>query len=359
MSETDESEKEFDPSPRKLEEARRRGDLVKSAEINVAAAYAGLLIAFMALAGVTIGEFGETTAAMIANSDTLSWTVFRGGASIIAGGISRALIAVLPWFLFPALAVLAAIIAQRSLAVSGEKLMPKLSRIDPIANAKQKFGRAGLFEFAKSFVKLNVIGALLGVFLWRELDLMLAAQRQAPGGVILILGSMIVEFLILLTMIAAVLGGLDYLWQRCEFLRRNRMTRKELMDEMKQSEGDPHLKAQRRQKGIEIATRQMLGDVAQADVVIVNPTHYAVALKWDRASRRAPICVAKGVDEIARRIREIAMESGVPIHSDPPTARALFAAVEVDQEIHPEHYKAVAAAIRFAEKMRKVARRRL
>ena len=359
MSETDESEKEFDPSPRKLEEARRRGDLVKSTEINVAAAYAGLLIAFMALADVTIRKFGEVAAAMIAHSDRLSWELFRGGAASLSGGISEAVIAILPWFLFPGVTVLAAIFAQRSLVFSGEKLMPKFNRIDPIANAKQKFGRSGLFEFAKSFVKLNVIGILLGFFLWRELDLMLAAQHQAPGGVLLTLGSMIVEFLILLAVIAAVLGGLDYLWQRFEFLRRNRMTRKELMDEMKQSEGDPHLKAQRRQKGIEIATRQMLGDVAKADVVIVNPTHYAVALKWDRASRRAPICVAKGVDEIARRIREIAMESGVPIHSDPPTARALFAAVEIDQEIQPEHYKPVAAAIRFAEKMRRVARRRL
>lgn len=358
MSDTDESEKEFDASPRKLEEARRRGDLVKSSEINVAATYGGLLIAFVALAGMTLGRFGETAAAMIAQSDLLSRQLFRGGVSAIGGGIAEALLAVLPWFLFPAVAVLAAIFAQRSLVVSGDKIVPKLSRIDPIANATQKFGRAGLFEFAKSFVKLNVIGGLLGVFLWRELDAMLAAQRQEPGGVLLILGGMIVDFLILLTIIAAVLGGLDYLWQRFEFLRRNRMTRKELMDEMKQSEGDPNLKAQRRQKGIEIATGQMLADVAKADVVIVNPTHYAVALKWDRASGRAPICVAKGVDEIARRIREIAMESGVPIHSDPPTARALFAAVDVDQEILAEHYKAVAAAIRFAEKMRQVARRR-
>ena len=134
------------------------------------------------------------------------------------------------------------------------------------------------------------------------------------------------------------------------------MTRKELTDEMKQSEGDPHLKAQRRQKGMELAMRQSVPDTAKADVVIVNPTHYAVALKWDRASGRAPVCLSKGVDAIAARIREIAAENAVPVHSDPPTARALFAAIEIGEEIRPEHYKPVAAAIRFAEKMRKAAR---
>jgi flagellar biosynthetic protein FlhB len=136
------------------------------------------------------------------------------------------------------------------------------------------------------------------------------------------------------------------------------MTRKELTDEMKQSEGDPHIKAQRRQKAIEIATKQMIADVAKADVVIVNPTHYAVALKWERGAKRAPLCVAKGVDEVAARIREVAAEAGVPIHSDPPTARALYAAVDIGQEIHPDHYRPVAAAIRFAEKMRRRSRER-
>ena len=161
----------------------------------------------------------------------------------------------------------------------------------------------------------------------------------------------------LVALIAAVIGAIDYLWQRAEHLRRNRMSRKELMDEMKQSEGDPHMKSQRRQRGVEIATKQMVADTAKADVVIVNPTHYAVALQWKRESRRPPVCLAKGVDEVAARIREVAMEHGVPIHSDPPTARALHATIDIGQEIHPDHYKSVAAAIRFAEKMRQKAKK--
>ena len=129
------------------------------------------------------------------------------------------------------------------------------------------------------------------------------------------------------------------------------------MDENKQSDGDPHAKSQRRQRGQEIALNQMLLDVGKADVILVNPTHYAVALKWQRGDRSAPICVAKGVDEIAARIREAAAVAGVPVHSDPPTARAVHASVKVGHPIRPEHYAAVAAAIRFAEAMRKRARK--
>ena len=159
-------------------------------------------------------------------------------------------------------------------------------------------------------------------------------------------------------LVALALGSVDFLWQRAEHIRKNRMSRKEMMDELKQSEGDPFIKQQRRQRGQEIATNKMLQDVPTADVVIVNPTHYAVALKWDRSQAMAPICVAKGVDEIAARIREIAVENAVPMHSDPPTARALHADVELGQEISQHHYRAVAAAIRFAEEIRKKAARR-
>jgi flagellar biosynthetic protein FlhB len=136
------------------------------------------------------------------------------------------------------------------------------------------------------------------------------------------------------------------------------MSRKELMDETKDSEGDPVMKQQRRQRAYDIATNRMMADVPKADVVIVNPRHYAVALRWDRTAGGAPVCVAKGVDEVALRIRTVAMEAGVPIRQDPPTARALHASVEIGAEIRPEHYRPVAAAIRFAEAVRKRARRK-
>jgi flagellar biosynthetic protein FlhB len=167
-----------------------------------------------------------------------------------------------------------------------------------------------------------------------------------------IMMDLLIAMLIVVTLIAMVIGLGDLLWQNYHHVQKNRMSHKELRDEAKEAEGDPHMKSQRRQRAYEIANNKMMADVPKADVVIVNPTHYAVALKWSRKKGAAPVCVAKGVDEIAARIREAAMEAGVPIHSDPPTARALHATVEIGAEIRPDHYRAVAAAIRFAERMR-------
>jgi flagellar biosynthetic protein FlhB len=196
------------------------------------------------------------------------------------------------------------------------------------------------------------IGVILAVHLMaRAGDIANSMQLPAAAAMGLMLRLM-AEFLLLILLIAVVFGGIDFFWQQAQHLKRNRMSHKEMLDEHKESEGDPHTKFQRRQKGQEIALNRMLQDVAKADVVIVNPTHYAVALQWKRSDRHAPICVAKGVDEIAARIRERAVLAGVPLRADPPTARAIHAAVEIGQPIRPEHYKPVAAAIRFAEALR-------
>ena len=256
----------------------------------------------------------------------------------------------------PAAAALVAVIAQRAFVVAPDKLQPKLSRISPISNAKNKFGRTGLFEFFKSFVKLVIYSLVLGLFLYWQLDELIAVVSMGPLAVLRLLSQLAIEFLAIVLVIAGSIGALDLIFQHQEHTRKNRMSRKELTDETKQAEGDPHMKQQRRQKAYDIAMNTSLADVPEADVVIVNPTHYAVALKWSRAPGSAPECVAKGVDEIAARIREIAAEAAVPIHRDPATARALFATVEIGEEIRPEHYKAVAAAIRFAETIRSKAR---
>jgi len=199
---------------------------------------------------------------------------------------------------------------------------------------------------------------LLAIFLTARADEILASLHQSPGQSTTVMLTILLDFLAISLLITLVFGGADYMWQLFQHQRRNRMSRQELVDENKDSEGDPHTKLQRRQRGQAIAMNQMLTDVGRADVIVVNPTHYAVALKWQRGDRTAPICVAKGVDEIAARIREAGAAAGVPIHSDPPTARALHATVELGAPIRPEHYSAVAAAIRFAEAMRKRAGKR-
>ena len=202
-------------------------------------------------------------------------------------------------------------------------------------------------------LKMGVVSIILAKYLVARAPQILGSASLAPAISMGLMLTLLIEFLGLVLLIVTSFGAFDYLWQRAQHLRRNRMSRKDLMDEMKDSEGDPHVKMQRRQRGQQIATNRMLQDVAKADVIIVNPTHYAVALKWNRKARGAPICVAKGADEIAARIREKAAEAGVPLHSDPPTARVIFATVDIGQPILPDQYRAVAAAVRFAEAMRK------
>lgn len=358
MSGDDSGEKEHEATQKKLDDARARGEVVRSAELAVAAGYGGLLIAATGIGAVALRALGDSALAMLDRADALAQAMLGGGASVAGWTIVVAVTPVLPFFAGPAIAVICILFAQRAWVFAPEKLMPKLSRIDPVANARHKFGRTGLFEFAKSTVKLVLIAVLLGMFLTARLPRILMAQGIDPGLTVADLLRMIVEFLFLLFLIAATLGAIDYLWQRHEHLRTNRMSRQELMDELKQSEGDPHMRGQRRQRAEAIAMNRMLADVPKSDVVIVNPSHYAVALQWDRASGQAPVCVAKGVDEIAARIREAAAMAGIPIHSDPPTARALHATIEIGREIRPEHYAPVAAAIRFAERMRQRARER-
>ncbi|SIO49830.1 flagellar biosynthetic protein FlhB [Rhodovulum sp. ES.010] len=359
MSDQSPGDKQHEPTQKKLDDARKKGEIASSNDLNTAAAYAGFALTAFGLGAASLTALGDLGAGLLARADKIAPMMLDGhGTAPVGNVMAHAGLAALPWLALPGLAALAAILAQRSLVVAPEKLMPKLSRISPLSNAKNKFGRGGLFEFAKSAVKLSLYTVLLGVYLSAHIEEMLGTMHLSPGMAAARMGRMAAEFMAVVVAIAGSIAAVDYFWQVLEHRRKNRMTHEELKDEVKQSEGDPHMKQQRRQRGMDIATNRMLTEVPDADVVIVNPTHYAVALKWDRATPGAPVCIAKGTDEIAARIREVAAASGVPMRRDPPTARALHATVEIGEEILPEHYRAVAAAIRFAEEMRSRARGR-
>ncbi len=359
MSEGDDAaEKEHEPTQKRLDDARDKGDFARSADLNTAAAYAGLLLVAMTVGGASLSQIGTLSMTLLDQADSLGPLFLSDETGPIAGLLGAVAMAVAPWMLIPASVVLLVILAQRSLVFTPDKLSPKLSRISPLANLKQKFGRDGLFEFAKSLVKLVVVSLILGLFLVRHLPGILQSMNLSPAMATAELLRMVQQFLFVILILAGSFGALDYLWQRRQLFRRNRMSRQDLIDEAKQSDGDPHFKAQRRQRGQEIAMNRMMLDVPKADVILVNPTHYAVALKWKRNDRGAPICVAKGTDDVAARIRAVAAEAAVPIHRDPATARAIHATVNIGHEIRPDQYRAVAAAIRFAEKMRTMARQR-
>lgn len=355
--EDDDSDKSFEPTEQKLRKAREKGEVAKSTDLSVAAAYLGLIVAFYASGSGSVEGIGTALMAFFDQPDRLAPLFFEGSSAAPVGGfVGSAFKPILPWFLVPFVLVLLSIVGQRALVFAPSKLEPKLSRISIISNAKNKFGRSGLFEFLKSFVKLVLYSICLGVYLSYRLPDLIASAGTGPQSVILMLTQLALEFLFLALIIALAIGVVDAVFQHAEHHRKNMMSFKEIKDEVKDSEGDPHMKGQRRQRGQQIAMGQMMADVPKADVVIVNPTHYAVALQWSREKGAAPVCVAKGVDEVAAAIRRVANENGVPIHSDPPTARALHATIEIGDEIAEDHYAPVAAAIRFAEAMRQRAK---
>ncbi len=360
MAEQDDaSEKSHEPSQRKLDEARKKGEIARAQDLQTAMAYLGLLVCMSSVGGYSLIRFADALMPLMEQPDRLKSLFFRDGATEVAGAVMLAgLVPVLPFLLAPGVFVLLTLFATRGIVFSGSKLMPKISRINPIENAKNKFGRRGLFEFFKSFVKLCVYSILLALFLRGQIDVITGAIMGTPGEVVLRMTDLMVRFLFIVVLIATAIGGIDAFWQRGEHMRKNRMSHKELRDEMKESEGDPYLKQHRRMRAQEMALNQMMTEVPKADVIIVNPTHFAVALSWSRLPGSAPICVAKGQDSVAARIREAATKAGVPIHSDPPTARAIYATTAIGEEISFDHYRPTAAAIRFADKMRQKARER-
>ena len=354
----DDADKEHEASQQKLDQARKDGDVPRSVDLQGAVATGGFLLALVSFGEWAVERSGTAGMVVLDQADRLSTLVTSGGSAPVAGLLLSAAAPPLALLLLAPVVVLALLVASRGFVIAPKRLAPKLSRISPIATAAHKFGLDGLMEFAKSTLKLGLVSLILYVFLAARMEEILASLYLTPAMSGALMSRLTLDFLLIVLLIQLVLGGVDFLWQNFRHRQKLRMSRKEMMDEFKESEGDPHLKSARRQRAQDVATNRMLTDVASANVVVVNPTHYAVALKWDRTKGGAPVCVAKGVDEIAARIRERAAEHGVPIHSDPPTARAIHATVEIGQEIRVEHYRAVAAAIRFADAMRKRARRR-
>lgn len=355
--EQDDDDKQYDASERKLAQAREQGDLPRSEDLQTSAAFAGLVAGLALAGGWAVLSGGNAGMLLLSQLDLhSSWSSGHASPEIVGLALGMAGPALM-LVSGPFVGVLIYLSATRTWTFVPSKLAFKGSRVSVLENAKQKFGRSGLVEFLKRFAKLLAISILLALFLRSQFDDILLAVRLEAGPISALIGVQVLSFLKLFLLIATCFGAIDFLWQRMEFARRNRMTRQEMVDEFKESEGDPHMKADRRRRAQEIATNRMLADVPRADVVIVNPTHYAVALTWTRGKGSAPRCVAKGTDEIAARIREKAQEHGVPIRRDPPIARAIFSVVEIGQEIRVEHYAAVAAAIRFADAMRRKARR--
>ena len=350
----DEGDKVYEPTPRKIEKAREQGDIAQSKELHGLALYLGLLAAsFFAgswminyIGARLVAFFGNVTL-ILAGDNTVSLAHALGELTL------HSIIGMSPFIAGMLLFPLFSMVAQNSITFAPDKIMPNLSRISPIAGFKNKFGKEALVEFFKGCVKTACVGLGVWYIAMPMLETAPALIGKDSRQFGLLLGKVWIDILIAVTIIAAIIGVADFLWQKYSFMTRMMMSLKEMKDEMKDSEGDPHVKAKRKQMGRDIAMNQMIQEVPKADVVIVNPTHYAVALKWSKEKGTAPICIAKGIDEIALAIKEIAQKENIPVRSDPPLARTLHASVKIGEQILEEHYRAVAAAIRFADEQRR------
>jgi len=287
---------------------------------------------------------------VLANAGTMDIAGDSFGAAMAGIATPVLVVTLVPLVVLAALAVVANLVQHRPL-LSLDPLKPKLDRISPIAGAKRLFSSEALVNFAKGLVKLAVVGAAIFLVLWPERDRLDTMMSSDPLVIVTEVQDLAIKMFIPVLAVLTVIAGADFFYQRHKWWTRQMMSVRDVRDEYKQMEGDPQIKARIRQLRGERGRRRMLAQVPDATVVITNPTHYAVALKYDRAMS-APKCLAKGADAVALRIREAAREHDVPIVENAPLARALFAAVEVDETIPTEHFKAVAQVIGYVMRLK-------
>lgn len=342
----DDSQKTEEPTRKKLDDARNKGQVASSQEVkHWFILFAGLLL---------IGLFApwsldQLTGGMRGFLSTIHQVPTDSGSLVVL--MRRAMEQITLVLALPLLALVvfaaAAGLVQNGLMWTVDPLKPKLEKISLIKGFKRLFSLKSLVEFAKGIAKITIVGVVATLVVWRDLAAVDAYAGLPAGALMERVWWMSVKLMIAVLAVMSAIAGLDWLYQRFDFTKQQRMTRQEVKDEFKQTEGDPMVKARLRQIRMERARQRMMAAVPEADVVITNPTHYAVAMKYEVDSMGAPRVVAKGVDHLALRIRELAKEHDVPVMENPPLARALYAAVEVDQEVPPEHYKAVAEIIAY------------
>lgn len=347
------AEKTEKATPKKRKKAREEGQVAKSQEIGTAVtfifAFASLfLFAGYILTGIS-NVFFVVYDSMFRIHDLQN---VQYAVRLLAYMFTQVILIALPMLLLTLLLGLIVNIAQVGFHITHKPIMPKLSKIDPIKGFKKIFSLRSLMDLAKSLAKLVIILAVVYFVLMSELDnimmiitLPLTNAFMYVGGVIIRLGITVGAWFIF---IAAV----DYAFQRYKHNKDLRMSKQEVKDEYKQIEGNPQIKGRIRSKMREASMRRMMQDIPKADVIITNPTHYAVAVHYDRASLGAPKVVAKGLDYLAHRIKEIGMEHNITLVENMQLARALYAAVDVGQEIPPELYKAVAEVLAYVYKLK-------
>lgn len=342
----DDSQKTEDPTPKRLEEARKKGQVALSRELNNWL----MLLTGTILVGVAspfvLSRMKDHMRNYIEDAHVLPGV--PGGFEVILGDSFWIILGILalPLIVLMVVAFLGPFLQVGPL-FAPEVVKPDFSKVSIAQGFKRLFSMRALVEFGKGILKLGIIGAVGAILLYPfygQVDHLVGQPLS------MILDEMLMLFLRLMAGVLVVLivvAIIDISFQRTEYMKKMRMTKQELKDEYKQTEGDPHVRAKLRQLRQERAQQRMMQNVPQADVVITNPTHFSVALQYNPDKMDAPKCIAKGVDEVAFRIREMAKEHDITIYEAPPLARALYDTLEIDETVPPEHYKAVAEVISF------------
>jgi flagellar biosynthetic protein FlhB len=348
--ERDSGQQTEEPSQRKLQQARRRGQVAQSREVNTW---------FMLMAGTAIVLFmGPMAAGSIAATLraflTLQHYLGREGLrwEAIEATIGQIGFVLLLPLLVLVVAAAGGTLLQIGLVFATEKLHFDVSRLSPLAGFKRLFSPRSAIEFFKSVAKVGAVALVAGWMALPSLDTLAHMIREPAELMPHEFYKLILRLLFGVLAVVTVLALFDYAYQRFAFMRSMRMSKQEVKEENKQAEGDPVIRARLRAIRMNRARKRMMAAVPKASVVITNPTHYAVALQYDMGDSGAPKVVAKGADLVAMKIREIAAEHDVPIVENPPLARALYAGVEIDREIPPEHYKAVAEIISYVFRLK-------
>ena len=348
----DDASKTEDPTGKRLDDARGKGHVPVSQDVKHLFVLSSVL-AVVALLGPWMAR--DLTHALVPFMEQAHQIPLDSGGVVLAMGQIAIDVAII--LAFPILIVLIGILAaswlQNGFLFTSGPLAWDLNKLNPITGFKRMFSLNGLVELVKGLIKIAIIATIVGVVLWPRMRVPDRFTFQSTAQMLRDLFDLTVLILITIIAVQIIVALADYLYQRWNYARQLRMTKQEVKEEYKQMEGDPQIKARIRSIRMDRARRRMMAAVPTADVVVTNPTHFAVALKYDPTSMAAPRLVAKGTDLVALKIRELAEENDVPIVENPPVARALYATVEIDAEIPPDQYRAVAEIISFVFKLKR------
>ncbi len=353
--EPDSGSKTEEATPRKLEEARRRGEVPKSSDLTQWASLTGAVGVVILAGGTMSTHLALQLQPFIEHPQ--SYDLSNGGGAMV---MRTALMAAAPiiFAVMGGAAVAGAFgnLVQHGFLLTPDRLAPDFSRISPMKGFQRLYGIDGMVGFLRSGLKIGLVGAVAWMAIRPHTTEFQTLVGMDPMAILPHAADMLRTLFFAVLALLGVISMIDWIWQRQRFLQRMRMSKEELKEDFRQAEGDPHIKAKIKQIRNERSRRRMMQNVPKATVVVMNPTHYAVALRYEAGETPAPLCVAKGMDSLALKIREVAEEHGVPVIEDAPLARALYATVEVDQTIPTEHYNAVAKVIGFV--LQTAARRR-